>query len=100
MLRAFWQLPPRHRSLAIRLTCEIALRGKVVDSRTARTKGRIVNAMGESGSVVEAVCCVIEVQTAIPEKTANVSGEKRIVSGIGFDTSDTVTDGTTSSTTA
>jgi TolB-like protein/class 3 adenylate cyclase len=75
-----------------------ALRGEVVDSRIAKHNGRIVKTTGdglllEFASVVDAVRCVIEVQTAMAEKTADVPDERRIAFRIGVNLGDIIIDG-------
>jgi class 3 adenylate cyclase len=64
------------------------LRREVVDPRIARHNGRIVKTTGdglllEFASVVDAVRCVIEVQIAVAEKTADVPDAQPIAFGTG-----------------
>ncbi len=60
-----------------------ALRREVVDPRIAKHNGRIVKTTGdglllEFASVVDAARCVLEVQTAMAEKNADVPEDRRI----------------------
>src|SRR3954462_8546209 len=60
-----------------------ALRREVVGPRIAKHNGRIVKTTGdglplECASVVDAVRCVIEVEVAMAEKTADVPEDRRI----------------------
>ena len=75
-----------------------ALRREVVDPRIAKHNGRIVKTTGdglllEFASVVDAVRCVIEVQTAMAEKTADVPEDRRIAFRIGINVGDIIIDG-------
>ena len=75
-----------------------ALRREVVDPRIAGTTGASSRppAMGccwSSPSVVDAVRCVIEVQTAMAEKTADVPEDRRIAFRIGINIGDIIIDG-------
>ena len=75
-----------------------ALRREVVDPRIAKHNGRIVKTTGdglllEFASVVDAVRCVIEVQTAMAEKTADVPEDRRIAFRIGVNVGDIIIDG-------
>ena len=75
-----------------------ALRREVVDPRIAKHNGRIVKTTGdglllEFASVVDAVRCVIEVQTAMAEKTADVPEDRRIAFRIGVNIGDIIIDG-------
>ena len=74
------------------------LRREVVDPRIAKHNGRIVKTTGdglllEFASVVDAVRCVIEVQTAMAEKTADVPEDRRIAFRIGVNVGDIIIDG-------
>jgi TolB-like protein/class 3 adenylate cyclase/Tfp pilus assembly protein PilF len=74
------------------------LRREVVDPRIARHNGRIVKTTGdglllEFASVVDAVRCVIEVQTAVAEKTADVPEDRRIAFRTGVNIGDIIADG-------
>src|SRR6185295_9824601 len=75
-----------------------ALRREVVDPRIARHNGRIVKTTGdglllEFASVVDAVRCVIEVQTAMAERTSDVPEDRRIVFRTGINIGDIIVDG-------
>ena len=75
-----------------------ALRREIVDPRIAKHNGRIVKTTGdglllEFASVVDAVRCVIEVQTAVAEKTADVPEDRRIAFRIGVNIGDIIIDG-------
>ena len=74
------------------------LRREVVDPRIARHNGRIVKTTGdglllEFASVVDAVRCVIEVQTAMAEKTADFPEDRRIAFRTGINVGDIIIDG-------
>ena len=75
-----------------------ALRREVVDPRIAAHTGVSSRPPGdglllEFPSVVEAVRCVVEVQTAMAEKTADVPEERRIAFRIGVNLGDIIIDG-------
>ena len=74
-----------------------ALRSEVVDPCIAKHNGRIVKTTGdglllEFASVVDAVRCVIEVQTAMAERTADVPEDRRITFRIGLHVGDIIID--------
>ena len=74
------------------------LRREVVDPRIAAHNGRIVKTTGdglllEFASVVDAVRCVIEVQTAVAAKMTDVPEERRIAFRIGLHVGDIIVDG-------
>jgi len=75
-----------------------ALRREVVDPPIAAHGGRIVKATGdglllEFPSVVDAVRCVVEVQTAMAERTAAIPDDKRIAFRVGVNIGDIIIDG-------
>ena len=75
-----------------------ALRSEIVDPRIAKHNGRIVKTTGdglllEFASVVDAVRCVIEVQTAVAEKAAEVPEDRRIAFRVGVNIGDILIDG-------
>ena len=75
-----------------------ALRQEVIDPAISRHGGRIVKTTGdglllEFPSVVNAVRCVIEVQTAMAAKTADVPDDRRIAFRTGINIGDIIIDG-------
>src|SRR5271163_2201789 len=71
------------------------LRSDLVDPAIAAHHGRIVKRTGDGSliefrSVVDAVRCAIEVQNAMIERNAGVSGERRILFRIGIHLGDVV----------
>ncbi len=75
-----------------------ALRQEVVDPTIASHGGRIVKTTGdglllEFPSVVNAVRCAVEVQTAMADRTATVADERRIAFRIGINQGDIIIDG-------
>ncbi len=71
------------------------LRSDVIDPTIALHKGRVVKRMGdgvlvEFRSVVDAVRCAIEVQTAMVERNAGLPEDRRIVFRIGIHLGDVV----------
>ena len=75
-----------------------ALRREVVDPPIAAHGGRIVKTTGdglllEFPSVVDAVRCVVEVQTAMAAKVADVPEDRRIAFRIGVNLGDIIIDG-------
>jgi class 3 adenylate cyclase len=75
-----------------------ALRQEVVDPMIASHGGRIVKATGdgllmEFPSVVNAVRCAIEVQTAIADRTAETAEDRRIAFRIGINLGDIIVEG-------
>ena len=70
----------------------------MVDPRIARHNGRIVKTTGdglllEFASVVDAVRCVIEVQTAIADRAAALPEDRRLVLRIGVNLGDIIGEG-------
>src|SRR5262249_54723227 len=75
-----------------------ALRQGVVDPRTEAHNGRIVKTTGdgwllEFPSVVDAVRCVIEVQTEVARRGENVPEDRRITFRAGVNLGDIIVDG-------
>src|SRR6266404_4517588 len=75
-----------------------ALRQEVVDPPIAAHGGRIVKTTGdglllEFPSVVDAVRCVVEVQTAMADRSAAVPEDKRIAFRIGVNLGDIIIEG-------
>ena len=75
-----------------------ALRQEVVDPAIARHGGRIVKTTGdglllEFPSVVNAVRCSIEVQTAMIARTSNMAEDRRITFRIGINLGDIIVEG-------
>jgi TolB-like protein/class 3 adenylate cyclase/tetratricopeptide (TPR) repeat protein len=75
-----------------------ALRREMVDPRIATHGGRIVKTTGdglllEFPSVVDAVRCVVEVQTEMAQKIADVPDDRRIAFRIGLHVGDIIIDG-------
>src|SRR3974390_2656204 len=71
------------------------LRGDLIDPAIAAHHGRIVKRTGDGAiiefrSVVDAVRCAIEVQTAMVERNAGISPEKRIEFRVGIHVGDVV----------
>jgi adenylate cyclase len=74
------------------------LRKDVVDPPIARHGGRIVKTTGdglllEFPSVVNAVRCAVEVQTAMGDRTAGVAEDRRIAFRIGINIGDIIVEG-------
>ena len=72
-----------------------ALRAELIDPRIAGHKGRIVKTTGdgllvEFASVVDALRCAAEVQTAMAESNAPLSADRRIEFRIGINVGDIV----------
>jgi adenylate cyclase len=72
-----------------------ALRSDLIDPTIAVHKGRLVKRTGDGSivefrSVVDAVRCAIEVQNAMVERNAGVSGDRRIIFRIGIHLGDVV----------
>jgi adenylate cyclase len=72
-----------------------AIRVEVTDPRIAEHRGRIVKTMGdgllvEFASVVDALRCAVEVQTAMAEGNATISADDRIEFRIGVHQGDVV----------
>jgi adenylate cyclase len=75
-----------------------ALRQEVVDPAIATHGGRIVKTTGdglllEFPSVVNAVRCAVEVQTAMADRTAGIAEDRRIAFRIGINIGDIIVDG-------
>src|SRR5215468_10887594 len=75
-----------------------ALRQEVVDPAIASHGGRIVKTTGdglllEFPSVVNAVRCAVEVQTAMADRTAGIAEDRRIAFRIGVNLGDIIVDG-------
>ncbi len=75
-----------------------ALRRDIVDPRIATHGGRIVKTTGdglllEFPSVVDAVRCVVDVQTTIASNVANVPKVRRITFRVGVNVGDIIIDG-------
>ena len=74
------------------------LRREIVDPLIAKHNGRIVKTTGdglllEFASVVDAVRCVVEVQTAMAAKVADVPEDRRIAFRTGVNIGDIIIDG-------
>src|SRR5215510_12220479 len=72
-----------------------ALRTEVIDPKIAARRGRIVKTTGdgmlvEFASVVDAVRCAAEIQTAIAESDASFAPDRRIAFRIGINVGDIV----------
>src|SRR5262249_50638133 len=75
-----------------------AVRRELVDPKIAEYRGRIVKTTGdglllEFASVVDAVRCAIEVQTAVAERAGNVPGNRRILFRVGVNVGDIIIEG-------
>ena len=75
-----------------------ALRQEVVDPAIASHGGRIVKTTGdglllEFPSVVNAVRCAVEVQTAMADRTAGIAEDRRIAFRIGINIGDIIVEG-------
>jgi adenylate cyclase len=75
-----------------------AIRAELTDPKIAEHHGRIVKTMGdgllvEFGSVVDALRCAAEVQTAMAERNAAIAVENRIELRIGINVGDVVVEG-------
>ena len=75
-----------------------ALRREVLDPVTASHGGRIVKTTGdglllEFPSVVNAVRCAVEVQTAIAERAAGIAEDRQITFRVGINIGDIIVDG-------
>src|SRR5438045_5465353 len=75
-----------------------AHRRELIDPKIAEHGGRIVKTTGdglllEFPSVVDAVRCVVEVQTEMATKVADVPEDRRIVFRIGVNLGDIIIDG-------
>ena len=72
-----------------------ALRGEVIDPKIALHRGRIVKTTGdgllvEFASVVDALRCAVEIQSALAERNAPLRQERRIAFRIGVNVGDIV----------
>src|SRR5258708_16721763 len=72
------------------------LRREVADPKIKEHRGRIVNATGdgllsEFASVVDAVCCAVDVQREMAARNAGVPAERRIDFRIGTNPGDIIT---------
>ena len=75
-----------------------SLRQEVIDPAIASHGGRIVKTMGdglllEFASVVNAVRCAIEVQTALADRTAGMADDRRIAFRLGINLGDLIVEG-------
>jgi len=75
-----------------------SLRQEVVDPAIASHGGRIVKTIGdglllEFPSVVNAVRCAIQVQTAMADRTAGIAEDRRITFRIGINLGDIIVEG-------
>ncbi|MBR0801569.1 tetratricopeptide repeat protein [Bradyrhizobium jicamae] len=75
-----------------------ALRSTLVDPKIVERGGRIVKTTGdgmlvEFPSIVDALCCAVEVQRAMAEQNAEVPQESRIEFRVGVNLGDIITDG-------
>jgi adenylate cyclase len=75
-----------------------AIRTELTDPQIAEHHGRIVKTMGdgllvEFGSVVDALRCAAEVQTAMAERNAAIAADDRIELRIGINVGDVVVEG-------
>jgi class 3 adenylate cyclase/TolB-like protein len=75
-----------------------AHRRALVDPKIAQHRGRIVKTTGdgmlvEFASVVDAVCCAVEVQHGMAERNANVPDDKRIAFRVGINVGDIIIEG-------
>jgi adenylate cyclase len=71
---------------------------KIIDSLIAQHRGRFVNSAGDSvlaefASVVNAVQCGVEIQTALKAENADLSAERRMEFRIGINLGDVIVDG-------
>jgi adenylate cyclase len=75
-----------------------AHRDEVADPSIAKHKGRVVKLMGdgmlaEFASVVDAVCCAVDIQEAMREHGANLPEDQRIRLRIGINLGDIIVEG-------
>src|SRR5712664_46581 len=75
-----------------------AHRRELIDPKIAEHHGRIVKTTGdgmlvEFASVVDAVCCAVEVQHGMAERNANVPDDKRIAFRVGINVGDIIIEG-------
>jgi len=71
---------------------------KIIDSLIAQHRGRFVNSAGDSvlaefASVVNAVECAVEIQTALKSENASLSPERRMEFRIGVNLGDVMVEG-------
>src|SRR5215471_8154456 len=76
----------------------LASHRKIIDSLIEQHHGRFVNSAGDSvlaefASVVNAVQCGIEIQTALKTDNANLSPQRRMEFRIGINLGDVIVDG-------
>ena len=76
----------------------LASHRRIIDGLILQHHGRFVNSAGDSvlaefASVVNAVQCAIEVQTALRAENANLSAERRMEFRIGVNLGDVIVDG-------
>ena len=77
------------------LTMLRTLRKEPVEPTLKRHRGRVVKLMGdgllaEFASVVDAVAAAVEIQEAMPERSAHLAEDRRIALRIGINTGDIV----------
>jgi TolB-like protein/Flp pilus assembly protein TadD len=75
-----------------------AHRLELIDSKIAEHDGRIVKTTGdglllEFSSVVDAVCCAVDVQRGMADRNAGIAPDKRLDSRIGINLGDIIIDG-------
>jgi class 3 adenylate cyclase len=75
-----------------------AYRREIVDPKIAEHRGRIVKTTGdgvlvEFASTVDAVRCAIDIQRAMPARSADMPPEKKIEFRIGINVGDIIVDG-------
>jgi TolB-like protein/class 3 adenylate cyclase len=73
-------------------------RRELIDPKNKQYRGRVVKTTGdgiliEFPSVVDAVCCAIDVQQGMRERNANVPAEKRIEFRVGVNLGDVIIEG-------
>jgi adenylate cyclase len=71
---------------------------KIIDGLIEQHRGRFVGSAGDSviaefGSVVNAVQCAVEIQTALKAENASLPAERRMEFRIGVNLSDVMVDG-------
>src|SRR5207302_2317737 len=74
------------------------LRRELIDPKNKQHRGRVVKTTGdgilvEFPSVVDAVCCSIEVQQGMRERNADIPADKRIEFRIGINLGDVIIEG-------
>jgi adenylate cyclase len=75
-----------------------AHRQELIDSKIAEHDGRIVKTTGdglllEFSSVVDAVCCAVDVQRGMADRSAGIAPDKRLDFRIGINLGDIIIDG-------